>query len=371
MVESHPAESAPIDESRLAICQRRIGYQFKNIAFLDAAFTHASGADHRLASNERLEFLGDAILGKIVCEELFHQFPEFLEGDLTKLKSIVVSRLTCAKISQALGLREFLVLGKGMTVHPAVPQSVLSDVLESLIAAIYLDGGSEPAKEFVLAYFGPEIESAASGDSGGNYKSLLQQFSQREHGVTPTYHLLDEKGPDHSKCFKMSAQIGRDPLPTCLGPQQEGIRTAGRPQRDLPLARRPARLPVGRRRRTVKAKAVFQAASDASGRNRPAACRAGRIASADCTYSRSSISLHFVHSSTSVRQALPSQGRFACPEVPFHRQVPERLICPKPVTAPTTTRSPSRGFRRPPSMKSWAACLTCCRFRRPRSTSTR
>ena len=121
MVESHPAESTPVEESRLAICQRRIGYQFQNIAFLEAAFTHASGADHRLASNERLEFLGDAILGKIVCEELYHQFPEFLEGDLTKLKSIVVSRLTCAKISQALGLREFLVLGKGMTVHPAVP----------------------------------------------------------------------------------------------------------------------------------------------------------------------------------------------------------------------------------------------------------
>jgi ribonuclease-3 len=96
-----------------------------------------------------------------------------------------------------------------MTTNPAVPPSVLSDVLESLIAAIYLDGGMEPAKEFVLAYFGPEIESTASGDGGGNYKSLLQQFAQREHGVTPTYQLMDEKGPDHSKCFKMSAQIGR------------------------------------------------------------------------------------------------------------------------------------------------------------------
>jgi ribonuclease-3 len=74
---------------------------------------------------------------------------------------------------------------------------------------MYLDGGIEPAREFILAYFGPEIESAASGDSGGNYKSLLQQFAQREHSVTPTYQLLDEKGPDHSKCFKMSAQIGR------------------------------------------------------------------------------------------------------------------------------------------------------------------
>ena len=187
-----------------------VGLPVPDVQFLEAALTHASGADHRLSSNERLEFLGDAILGLVVCEQLFTLFPDQLEGDLTKLKSVVVSRQTCAKISQALGLREFLVLGKGMTTHPAVPPSVLSDVLESLIAAIYLDGGMAPAREFMLTYFDPEIESAASGDSGGNYKSLLQQFAQREHGVTPTYHLIDEKGPDHSKCFKMSAQIGRE-----------------------------------------------------------------------------------------------------------------------------------------------------------------
>jgi ribonuclease-3 len=206
-----PQPTADSNEAlRLERCQQRLGYQFHDVQLLEAALTHASGADHRLSSNERLEFLGDAILGLVVCEQLFTLFPDQLEGDLTKLKSVVVSRQTCAKISQALGLREFLVLGKGMTTHPAVPPSVLSDVLESLIAAIYLDGGMAPAREFILTYFDPEIESAASGDSGGNYKSLLQQFAQREHGVTPTYHMVDEKGPDHSKCFKMSAQIGRD-----------------------------------------------------------------------------------------------------------------------------------------------------------------
>lgn len=209
MVHVAASQFHPTDAIRLEKCQERIGYRFRDLRFLDAALTHASGADHRLSSNERLEFLGDAILGCVVCEQLYHQFSDQLEGELTKLKSIVVSRQTCAKISQALGLREFLVLGKGMTTHPAVPPSVLSDVLESLIAAVYLDGGPESAKEFVLAYFGPEIESAAAGDLGGNYKSLLQQFAQREHGVTPTYLLLDEKGPDHSKCFKISAQIGR------------------------------------------------------------------------------------------------------------------------------------------------------------------
>jgi len=209
MVELPPSSSESAEATRLERCQERIGYKFRDLQLLEAAFTHASGADHRLASNERLEFLGDAILGVVVCERLFHLFPDQLEGDLTKLKSIVVSRQTCTKISQSLGLREFLVLGKGMTTHPAVPPSVLSDVLESLIAAVYLDGGMEPAREFVLMYFDPEIDAAASGEGGGNYKSLLQQFAQREHGVTPTYHLLEEKGPDHSKCFKITAQIGR------------------------------------------------------------------------------------------------------------------------------------------------------------------
>lgn len=189
-------------------CERRIGYEFSDKLLLRAALTHASGAEHRLASNERLEFLGDAILGAVVCELLFHQYPEYLEGDLTKIKSIVVSRQTCARISEALGMQEFLILGKGMTTHPTVPPSLLADVFESLIAAIYLDGGDRVAREFVEKYIGPEIELAAGGELGGNYKSLLQQFAQREFSTTPTYQLLDEKGPDHSKCFKISAQIG-------------------------------------------------------------------------------------------------------------------------------------------------------------------
>jgi len=205
------------DPAALEQCQERIGYRFENLKLLEAALTHASGAHHRLASNERMEFLGDAILGAVVCERLYHQFPEYLEGDLTKLKSVVVSRQTCAKISQALGLKEFLILGKGMTTNPVVPMSLLADVLESLIAAIYLDGGTEPASHFIDTYIGPEIELAATGETEGNYKSLLQQFSQREHGVTPTYDLLDEKGPDHSKCFKMTAQIGKQPFPPAWG----------------------------------------------------------------------------------------------------------------------------------------------------------
>ncbi len=202
------SNNAPIaSDDVLPRCQRRVGYFFRDPAILHAALTHASGAEHRLASNERLEFLGDAILGFVVCEMLFHQFPQYLEGELTKIKSVVVSRQTCAKISEALGMQEFLFLGKGMTTTPTVPPSVLADVFESLIAAIYLDGGHDAARQFINTYIGPEVELAAAGELGGNYKSLLQQFAQREFGSTPTYHLLDEKGPDHSKCFKMVAQV--------------------------------------------------------------------------------------------------------------------------------------------------------------------
>lgn len=201
----------------LGRCQRRIGYQFHDPKQLEAALTHASGAHDRLASNERLEFLGDAVLGFVVCEMLYQRYPNYLEGDLTKIKSVVVSRQTCAKVSEALGLQEFLILGKGMTTDPNVPPSVLADEFESLIAAIYLDGGIEAARDFIVRTIGPEIELAAAGDLGGNYKSLLQQIAQREYSMTPTYHVLDEKGPDHSKCFKMAARIGSREFPGAWG----------------------------------------------------------------------------------------------------------------------------------------------------------
>jgi ribonuclease-3 len=198
-------------------CQAALAYRFRQLELLRSALTHASGADTRLLSNERLEFLGDAVLGLVVCERLFQRFPDYLEGELTKIKSVVVSRRTCAHISRNLHLADFLYLGKGMSSHTTVPPSVLADVFESLVAAIYLDGGLEPAREFILKHMGPEIDQVAEGTHGGNYKSLLQQLAQREFGATPQYQLLDEKGPDHSKCFKIAAVLGRTPYPAAWG----------------------------------------------------------------------------------------------------------------------------------------------------------
>jgi ribonuclease-3 len=217
MSDTLPNEQASRTAEELARCQRQLGYVFREVQLLDDALRHASGVSHRLASNERMEFLGDSILGFVVCERIYQIYPDYLEGDLTKIKSVVVSRDTCARVSERLGLQDFLVLGKGMAADPSIPRSVVAAALESLIAAIYLDGGIEAAKTFILGFIDEEIEQTVSGESGGNYKSQLQQFAQREHGQTPIYQLLDEKGPDHSKCFKISAQVANELFPPAWG----------------------------------------------------------------------------------------------------------------------------------------------------------
>jgi len=205
---SRRAEGDHSDEM-LQQCEAALEYQFTNRDLLRNCLTHASGAEHRLASNERLEFLGDAIMGAVVCEMLYLRFPEEPEGELTRIKSIVVSRSTCAKISEALSLPRYLVLGKGLSINETVPMSVAAAVFESLTAGVYLDGGLEAARRLIERLMGPEIELAGGVEHGRNYKSLLQQYAQKLFGATPVYRLLDEKGPDHSKCFKVAALIGQ------------------------------------------------------------------------------------------------------------------------------------------------------------------
>src|SRR3954454_16391082 len=116
----------------LAECQAAICYRFRQPELLRSALTHTSGANTRLASNERMEFLGDAVLGLVCCEQLYVRFPEYQEGEMTKVKSAVVSRRICAKISKNLRLGEFLFLGKGMNSHYEVPENLLADGFESL-----------------------------------------------------------------------------------------------------------------------------------------------------------------------------------------------------------------------------------------------
>jgi ribonuclease-3 len=211
IVQKQDGENAVWDEpspadAKLERCQKIIGYEFRDIGILLSALTHSSVASTRTQSNERMEFLGDSILGMIVCENLFRKYPEYLEGELTKIKSIVVSRRVCAKISRQLALDECLIVGRGM-LKSAMPRSLMSDVFEAIVAAIYLDGGIEAASRFIMEHLEPEIRLAADGHHGGNYKSSLQQVAQRELKGTPVYRLVNEFGPDHSKQFCVAAEI--------------------------------------------------------------------------------------------------------------------------------------------------------------------
>ena len=198
-----------------------LGYTFKNKNLLKESLTHASIADNRLNSNERMEFLGDAVLDLIVCEALYRRFPEYLEGDLTKVKSAVVSRRTCAEVSNETGLTDLLITGKGITSREQMPSSLAAAVYESVTAALYLDGGFDVVKAYVLRTMNPKIEEIASNSHQQNYKAVLQQHAQKLLGATPIYELLDEKGPDHSKCFEVCVVIDGKRYNSAWGPNKK------------------------------------------------------------------------------------------------------------------------------------------------------
>src|SRR4030066_250090 len=124
-----------MDEEALQQIKQIIGYKFSNQAHLSKAFAHSSAVDDRLFSNERLEFLGDSILAAVICHALFEQFPDYMEGDLTKIKSMLVSRRTCARVTKRLGLQEYLTIGKGMASNRALTNSLAASLLEAVIAA--------------------------------------------------------------------------------------------------------------------------------------------------------------------------------------------------------------------------------------------
>ena len=206
-----------MDEDTLRQIEQIIGYEFSDKDLLVKAFTHSSAVDNRLSSNERLEFFGDSVLALVICQALFENFTNYLEGDLTKIKSRLVSRETCAQISGQLGLQKFLKVGKGMVSNRALSGSLAAGVLETIIAAIHIDGGFEAAREFILRIYGPLIEQADAEQDHGNFKSLLQQYSQEQYTATPSYILLDEKGPDHNKCFELEVVIEDRHFPSAWG----------------------------------------------------------------------------------------------------------------------------------------------------------
>ncbi|MGC9454681.1 MAG: ribonuclease III [Phycisphaerae bacterium] len=218
-------------EDILQKCERILGYGFNDRQLLERALTHSSVARSREESNERMEFLGDAVLGLVVCQALYERDERLGEGEMTRIKSWVVSRETCAQVSIEHGITELMSLGKGLTNGGALPQSISAALLEALIGAVYLDGGLEPARELILRLVGGRIERALGEGHQKNYKSALQQHAQRRWGVTPEYVLLDEKGPDHDKAFEVAVAINGKHFPSAWGKtkkdaEQEAARLA-------------------------------------------------------------------------------------------------------------------------------------------------
>ena len=198
--------------------QETIGYTFKNEQLLKQALTHSSYANEKhlkkLSDNERLEFLGDAVLEVTSSEFLFANYPNLTEGQLTKLRASIVCEPTLAACTESIHLGDFLFLGKGEErTGGRTRKSVLSDAMEAVIGAIYLDGGFASAKEFVLKFIMTDIEHKhLFYDS----KTILQEVVQGEHEQL-TYVLLGETGPDHDKTFEVGVLIGRKEISTGKG----------------------------------------------------------------------------------------------------------------------------------------------------------
>ncbi|MBK9187844.1 MAG: ribonuclease III [Phycisphaerales bacterium] len=206
-----------MEQSVLDHAQSVIGYVFQDPILLERALTHASNVEQRLHSNERLEFLGDAVLGLVVCDLVYRQYPSLLEGEMTKIKSLAVSRQTCATISQKLGFHKLLILGKGMQGTGEMPTSLAAAAFESIIGAIFLDGGFTAAERFVRPHVLAIIEKAASSGHQHNFKSALQQYAQQQLDASPIYRVVDEQGPDHAKCFRVAVELNGRRFEACWG----------------------------------------------------------------------------------------------------------------------------------------------------------
>lgn len=225
------ADLTPEELERVHECEHDIGYRFNRPRLLLHALTHSSTQNEDLPSNERLEFLGDSVLGLAMSEFLFNFLENGDEGELTQIKSVVVSTATLANESRRLGLDRYYFVGKGMGKRQELPSSLLANVFEAVVAGIYLDGGLEEARRFVVRNLFHQILAVCDDRHEKNYKSLLQQVSQKELGITPSYRVLKQTGPDHRKSFEVVAVIGRTQYPAGSGKskkeaEQEAARKA-------------------------------------------------------------------------------------------------------------------------------------------------
>lgn len=217
--------------------QRAIGYRFRDRGLLEHAMTHTSRAHEDMSGgvrdNESLEFLGDALLGFVIADLLYREFPGFDEGEKSKTKAALVSTATLAQLADRLGLGDHLLLGRGEEkTGGRRKQALLADGYEALIAAIYLDGGIEQARSFIVREFADQVADVKLHGAGSrDFKSALQELVQARSKPLPEYRLLGTIGPDHQKRFQVEVLVNGEPLATATGPskkeaEQEAAREA-------------------------------------------------------------------------------------------------------------------------------------------------
>jgi len=208
-----------IDWNRL---QRIIGVNFHDQSLLQQAFVHSSyvneNPDFSLPDNERLEFLGDALLSFIIAEKLYCEFPHFAEGKLTEIRISLIRRETLAQLASELGLSEYLYLSKGEELTGGRQrQTNLADAFEALLGAIFIDQGIAVARDFILGQMDSHFEEIRTGGIGLNHKALLQEFTQAEYKQLPIYQIVETSGPDHDKAFTVEVLIEGKVLGTGSG----------------------------------------------------------------------------------------------------------------------------------------------------------
>jgi ribonuclease-3 len=187
-------------------CQRNLGISFHQASLLEQAFVHLSYLNENpgfvLPSNERLEFLGDAVFNFIVTEKLYEEFPKLPEGELTEIRASLVCRDALIELASSLKLGDWLLLGRGEEANGGrAKANNLANAMEALIGALYLDQGLDKARKFILRQLKPELEKIKAGQTTPNYKALVQELVQGQKRPTPVYRLVEATGPDHSKQF--------------------------------------------------------------------------------------------------------------------------------------------------------------------------
>ncbi|RKD34403.1 ribonuclease III [Thermohalobacter berrensis] len=204
-------------KKQLIDLQNKIKYNFKDLNLIDRALTHSSYAnenkDKNIKNNERLEFLGDSVLGLVVSNYIFEKYPNYPEGELSKLRALVVCEPSLANVAKKIELGKYLSLGKGEEATGGRERvSILADAFEALIGSIYLDGGFKNAKNFVLSNLSKLIEEAVKGKLFLDYKTQLQEEVQKDSNDKIKYNVIDEEGPDHRKTFYVEVRVGNNVL---------------------------------------------------------------------------------------------------------------------------------------------------------------